>query len=126
MAKYIHDFRVGDDYSLKLTCNDSTGTAIDITDYKFWITLKSSFDDLDSEAVLQFVTTVGDNADDDPLNGIAHIYVPNGITKSIPSGKYFYEVQQKTASGAIKTIVPPVEDYKDKVFVAPELTRAVA
>jgi hypothetical protein len=125
MAKYIHDFRVGDDYSLKLTCNDSTGTAIDITGYKFWLTLKTSFDDLDVDAVLQFMTTVGDNVDDDAENGIAHIYVPNVLTKDIPTGKYYYEIQQSTPSGTIMTVIPPVVDYKDKVFVAPELTRAI-
>lgn len=124
MAKYIHDFRAGDDYSLKLTCKDNAGLPANITGYKFWFFLKSNFEDLDNAAVLQFSTTAGDNVNDDVVNGICYIYVPSTLTKTIPTGKYFYEIQQKTLSGAIATVVPPVEDYKDKVFVAPELIKA--
>jgi len=124
MAKYIPDLRAGDDYNLKLTVNDIAGLPVDITGYKFWLTLKSSYEDLDSAAVLQFSTTVGDNADDVALSGICHITVPASLTKPIPAGKYFYDIQQKVGTN-LTTVLPPIADYKDKVIVIPELTISI-
>ena len=124
MAKYIPDFRVGDSYKLSLVVKDEFGVAVDITGYVFWLTLKAAFTDADVDAVLQFKTTVGDNPSDDALNGICNLYVPAADTKAVPVGKYFYDIQQ-LAGTDITTILPPVEDYKDKLSVLPEVTVAI-
>jgi hypothetical protein len=124
MAKYIPDLRAGDDYNIKLVVNDIAGLPVDITGYKFWLTLKASYEDLDIAAVLQFSTTVGDNVNDIALSGICYITVPASVTKTIPAGKYFYDIQQKVGT-SLTTVLPPIADYKDKVVVIPELTIAI-
>jgi hypothetical protein len=123
MAKYIHDFRVGDDYILKLTITDLNDAPVNITGFDYTLTLKSNFTDANANAVLQFTTTVGDNANDNAANGIVFIHVPNTLTKLISSGKYYYEIEE-VANGVVSTRVPPIVDYKDKVFVAPQLNIA--
>jgi hypothetical protein len=125
MAKYLPDFRVGDDYPIELTIKDLNGNAQNITGYKFWLTLKSSFDLDDASAELQFISTVGDNPNDQPLSGICFLYVPASITKDIPAGSYYYDIQQKAGvNGGLSTVIPPVVDYKDKVIVVPQITRS--
>jgi hypothetical protein len=124
MAKWIPDFRVGDDYNIKLTVNDVAGIAVDITGYKFWLTLKASYDNSDAQAAMQFVTTVGDNVNDEALNGICYLTVPASVTKQVPVGRYYYDIQQKVGS-SITTVLPPIADYKDKVVVVPEVTEAI-
>jgi hypothetical protein len=125
MAKYLPDLRVGDDYSIELTVKNLSGNAQNITGYKFWLTLKSSFDLSDANAELQFSSTAGDNPNDEPVNGICFLYVPASITKNIPAGSYYYDIQQKAgANGGLSTVLPPVADYKDKIIVVPQITRA--
>jgi hypothetical protein len=126
MSNYLPDFRVGDDYSIKLIVKDETGAPQNITGYKFWITLKTSFALDDAAASLQFITTVGNNPNDNAGAGECYIYINGATTKTIPTGSYYYDIQQKTANGAITTVIPPIEDYKDKITVIPEITRATA
>lgn len=124
MAKYLPDMRVGDEYNITLTVNDTNNVAVDITGYEFWFTMKTAFEDLDNAAVLQFKTTAGDNVNDDVVNGICYLTVPASMTKVVPVGKYFYDIQQKVGT-SITTVLPPVEDYKDKISVVPEVTKAI-
>ena len=126
MSSYLPDMRVGDDYTIQLTVADENQLAVNITGYKFWFTMKSAFTDLDAAAVLQFSTTVGDNANDDAVNGICFISVPASQTKTIPTGSYYYDIQQKTATGGLTTVLPPIAEYKDKITVIPEITKATA
>jgi hypothetical protein len=117
MAKYIADFRQGDTVKLKIAYD----TATDITGYKYWFTVKTSFDDADASAVLQVETTAGDYAEDDPANGVVWI-IADG-TAAIAPGKYYYDVQELSAGGEIRTLIPPVADYKDKLTVIPQVTQ---
>jgi hypothetical protein len=123
VAKYIDDMRIGDEFNLELRLTDLAGSPQNITGYKFWITLKTSLDDADIDAVLQFSSTAGNNVNDDIVGGIAYLCVPSSMTKLIPAGAYFYDVQYAIGT-TVSTIVPPVADYKDKVLVVPEVTRA--
>lgn len=118
MAKYIADFRQGDTVKIKVAYD----TATDITGYKYWFTVKTSFDDADASAVMQVETTAGDYAEDDPSNGVAYIVAPSTATTPIPSSKYYYDVQELSPGGEVRTLVPPIADYKDKIFVAPQVT----
>jgi hypothetical protein len=125
MSAYIQDMRVGDDYKFSIVRQGLDTLPLDITGYKFWITLKRSFDDLDADAVLQFSVTAGDNAGDDLLNGLCIVHIPASITKDVPVGKYFWDIQESALGGQITTVLPPLADYKDKINVYPEVTRAI-
>jgi hypothetical protein len=116
MAKYINDFRAGDTVKIKLQYPS------DISDYEFWFTLKANFEDDDLDAVLQAHTVAGDFTGDDPTNGLVFIVVEAVDTLGIASGKYYYDVQEVTPLGEVRTLVPPVDDYKDRIFVAPNIT----
>jgi hypothetical protein len=118
MAKYIEDFRQGDTVKLKIVYDTTT----DVTGFKYWFTVKTSFDDPDTAAVMQVETTAGDHVDDDLVNGVIYIVAPASSTAAIPTGKYYYDIQELSLSGEIRTLVPPIEDYKDKVFVSPQVT----
>ena len=125
MAKDITDMRVGDEYTLKI----DYGVGVNITGYKFWITLKTAVTDTDLQAVLQYSTVAGNEPADDVLNGIAYIVVPSNIMKTVPAGEYFYDVQAKRpgADGVgIKTLLPKITNTDDIVTVFPEITRATA
>jgi hypothetical protein len=126
MSNYLPNIRAGDDYSIKLIVQKPDLTLQNITGYKFWLTLKTSFALNDAEATLQFITTVGSNPNDNAAAGECYIYVSGAQTKTIPAGSYYYDIQQKTLDGGITTIVPPIEDYKDKIIVVPEITKAIA
>lgn len=126
MSNYIHIMRAGDDYNLKLVA-ELDGVPIDITGYKYWFTVKSAFSNLDSEAVLQFPTVVGDNPNDVAASGVCYISIPGAITKNITAGSYFYDIQQLAGiNGGISTVLPPATDYKDKLIVIPEVTQAIS
>ncbi len=123
MSKYLPDLRAGDDYPITLTVKDSLGQPQDITGFKFWLTFKSSFSLLDADAELQFVTTAGDNVNDNLLGGICVLYVPAATTALIPVGSYYYDIQQQAGvAGGLSTVLPPVADYKDKILVVPQVT----
>lgn len=117
MAKYINDFVQGDTVKIKLNYGAST----DLTGYEYLFTLKSdlTLDDVDAE--LAHSTVAGEYTNDDITNGIVFIVVPAEVTATIPSGKYYYGLQETSALGEVRTLVPTPEDYKDKLFVAPDI-----
>ena len=122
MATYLQDIRQGDDYVLKF----DYGSTNDITGFEFTLTVKESFSDTDANAVLQYSSIAGSDPSDDAAHGIAYLVVPSATTKAAEAGVYYYDVQVKTPSGNIATIIPPVDEYKDKVVIAPEVTRLSA
>ena len=124
MAKYLPDMRAGDDYNIQLRILDNNSNVVNITGYKFWLTLKSSFEDTDASAVLQFSSVAGYNENDQPTQGICYLAVPAALTKPIVAGSYYYDIQQEVGIN-VTTVLPPVVDYKDKIIVVPEVTRAV-
>lgn len=121
MATYLEDIRQGDDYVIKV----DFGSTNDITGFEFWITLKQDFEQTDAQAVLQFTTVAGDDTADDPTHGIAYIRIPAATTKAIDPSSYIYDVQVKTTTGSVQTIIPPNADYTDRVKVIPEVTKAI-
>ena len=118
MAKYINDIRAGDTVKIKL----NYGASVDLTGYEYFFTLKSDLDLTDEAAELQVHTIAGDYVGDDPTNGIVYIVALDTDTIDIPAGRYFYDLQEISASGEVRTLVPPPEDYKDKLLVAPNVT----
>lgn len=121
MAKYLPDMRIGDDYNVKLVV-DVSGVPVDITGYKFTLTLKKSYSDLDNQAVLKVSTISGSNPNDDAVNGICFLSVDNLTTANIETGSYFYDLQEEVGSSKV-TVYPPIEDYDDRLKVYPQINR---
>lgn len=117
MAKYVKDFRQGDDVEILLSFDK------DITGYKFWFTLKNKLTDLDEDAALQTTTIAGDNSKDDPLNGIVYIPVSKDLTALLENKHYYYDIQSLSPEDELKTIVPLEQDYMDRIFVVPKVLR---
>jgi len=119
MSDYITDFRQGDSKVIKI----EYGTGVDITGWKFWFTMKTELDA--STIIAQVSTTAGDDALDDVLNGLVYITLDSSTSYDITPGKYYYDVQVSKGGNppVIKTILPPIEDYKDKITVVPGLTK---
>lgn len=118
MASYLADFRVGDTLRIRLLYPAGT----DITDTQHTLTLKANFEDDDAHAVLQVTAVAGSDPEDDPANGLAFIEVSATLTAAIPPARYYYDIQAKHSSGDIKTLCPPVSDYKARVRAAPQVT----
>lgn len=119
MSDYITDFRQGDSKVIKI----NYGVGIDVTGWKFWITLK---EELNSTSIaLQISTTAGDDANDDLPNGIVYLTIDSVSSAAIKAGKYYYDVQVSKGGSPpiIKTILPPIEDYKDRINIVPGLTK---
>lgn len=120
MATFLQDIRQGDIYITKL----NFGATNNITGYQFWLTIKEDFDLPDSEAVLQFTTIAGSYDGDDPVHGIVYLVIPPETTKLASPGCYYYDLKCKTPDGLEITIVPTVDRYKDRITIAPEVTKA--
>lgn len=120
MATYIEDIRRGDDYKVKFNFGDNN-----ITDFEIWLTIKNAFTDTDADAVLQYKIIAGSDSADTPLTGICYMHIPAALTKPLPIGSFFYDLQVRTPDGQIATIAPPNEEYKDKIKIIPEITQAI-
>jgi hypothetical protein len=103
---------------------DETPVPVDITGAKVWFTVKYNYGDPDSLAVSAFDSVV------DPLNvvittalqGIGKAILPAIATRAFPDGDVtcIYDIQMKTAAGAISTI------KSGTILVHPDVTRAIS
>lgn len=118
--KHLPNLRQGDDYVVEIAYNP----VIDITGFKFYLTLKSSFDIQDDAAELQYSTVAGNSLLDNPTAGICFLTVPASVMSNVKAGDYYYDLQAITSTGMIETLLPPIEDYKFKLKVIPQVTRA--
>jgi hypothetical protein len=103
----------GDDWTLKLTLTTG-GSALNITNYTFWFTLKTNVDDADPGA-LQVTATSGSP---DAEAGILYINVPKSLTNELLSGTYNYDVQQVDELSNVQTLLI------GKVKVVKDITRS--
>lgn len=87
----------GDDWSTTIT-RKAAGTAIDITGYVYWLTVKATDTDSDAAAVLQksFASHL------DAVNGVTVLSATNVETNIIP-GKYYYDIQEVTDADVVTT-----------------------
>lgn len=114
MALYLPNFRQGDTYRIKLTYPVGT----DLTGYIHWLTLE---DEVGSNTpVLQVQSTFGSHTGD--AANICYLEASATQTDPVASGKYVYAVKAKAPSGDEFTIVPPPDEYRDRIFVAPKVT----
>lgn len=104
----------GDDFSKRLIFTNN-GVAIDITDWTIFFTVKKNEGDADDDAVIKKDITVHT----DPTGGISSLVLTDAETTVTP-GKYWYDIQVKTDTGAIRTVT------KDKFEVHTDITRRTA
>lgn len=98
----------------------------DFTGYKFWLTIKNDFVNTDAQAVMQVVKNAGDSPNDDPAKGLVWLELTQAQSDILVAGKYVYDVQMKSPSDEITTILPETGQYKAKLTVNAQVTRAVA
>jgi len=119
MAKELADFRQGDTKRVKI----DYGAGVDITGYKFWLTLRSEYGD--PVIVAQASSVAGTQSLDDVLNGIAFVQLESDVTKLIPPGKYVWDVQRVvpgTSPPDVLTLAPSIKNFNDKVQVFQDVT----
>ena len=90
----------GDDKTWTLAFTDSTGTAIDITGYTIYFTVKINSNDIDDNAVI----TKDITSHTDPTEGETEIVLTNSDT-DLPIKKYWYDIQMKDGSDKITTVL---------------------
>ena len=117
MAKYLQDIRQGDSRTIRI----DYGTGFIITGWTFYFTMKLDIDQVSAD--VEISTNVGDHAEDDALNGIVNIYVPDTVTAALAPNSYYYSIKRSDndATPDIKTILPPIDDYKDRLKVVKAL-----
>ena len=95
----------GDTFSMDLTLKDSSGDAIDITDYVFYFqvfkgaSLMISTTDAKSferQRVTSGNVVVTIDSDQDTNKGKFNISISSLVMSSFPAGGYFYEMQMST------------------------------
>ena len=120
MAKELANFRQGDTKVIKIV---NTTTGYDVTGHVFWFTLREKFDDVTPIAQLQ--TTAGTHPLDDIPNNTIYIEMGSDITKAIPVGKYFWDIQRSEGGTppVIITILPTEKNLKDKIEVLEQVTK---
>ena len=93
------DFSIfkGDLFKYTLTVKEN-GSAVDITDYKFYMTVKSSKDDADAEAAIK-----KEFSPSDPTAGEVVIELgsdeTDDLTVTTSTTAYFYDIRMKDSSG---------------------------
>lgn len=91
-----------DTKAIVYTLQDSSGNAIDITNYIIWFTVKNTPDESDADATIQVKNEVGDHSD--PTNGQTTFNITS-TQNNIDAGDYSYDIQMKDGSGNITTTV---------------------
>lgn len=110
MAKYLKDFRQGDTKKIRIKYEN------DITGWQFKITLLTDFG---AAPELEVTTTAGDYVEDSPTEGLCYLVIDSDVSSLITPKKYYYYIQRIVAGAPddIKTILPPIKDYKDKLEI---------
>jgi len=90
-----------DSREYNLTFTKSNGEPIPITDWKIYFTIKLSYIDADSKAVIRKDI----NTHDDPINGKTKIILLPDDTKDIKPDEYWYDIQIKRGEDNILTVI---------------------
>ena len=113
MAKYIQDIRQGDSRTIRI----NYGKGFDITGWSFYFVMKKDLNQ--TTADVDISATVGSHPEDDPLNGIANLFIPASVTASLTECAYYYSLKRSDngTNPDIKTILPPIDEYNDRIRV---------
>jgi len=109
----------GDDWTIKLAIT-SGGSALDITGYTYWFTLKDNIDEADP-GDLQVTATPDTSGNPSPASqGIVYITASKTVTNALSAKTYNYDVQQVDGSGNVQTLLI------GKVKVVKDITRSTS
>ena len=106
----------GDTWTNKFAFTDANGAVIDISNFVYWMTLKSNPEKDDAEAEAQTsVTATGTDAQ----NGIVYVTFSAAETATLQPGKYYYDLQQVN-NGEVTTLL------LGKVKVLRDITKTIS
>jgi len=88
----------GDTKDLDVVFKDSTGSAIDITGFSIWFTVKSAIEDLDTNAKIQLINT----SHTSPTNGSTTFSIGSDLTSGLREVSYLYDIQYVNDTGTSK------------------------
>jgi len=91
----------GDSKTYTLTFRDAAGTALNITGWTVYFTVKQNYTDPDVSAILSKTVTVHT----DPTHGITAIELEHADTENLASGNYFYSIQTLTNASKFYTLL---------------------
>lgn len=86
------------DYTINVTCKNSDDTAINITGYSVFFTVKRNVNDTDAEALISKKVTSHTN----PTAGLTAVVLTNTDT-DIDEGDYVYDFQLVNGSGLVSS-----------------------
>lgn len=109
----------GDDWTIKLVLT-SDGSALDITGYTFWLTLKENVDDADPGALQVTATPDLSTSPTEASQGVIYIKASRTVTNNLAAKTYNYDVQQVDGSGNVQTLLI------GKVKVVKDITRSTS
>jgi hypothetical protein len=109
----------GDDWTLKLVLT-SDGSALDISGYTYWFTLKENADDADPGALQVTATPDTTGNPSEASQGIIYIKASKTLTNSLEAKTYNYDVQQVDDSSSVQTLLI------GKVKVVKDITRSTS
>jgi|TARA_R110000796_G_scaffold13720_2_gene44118 hypothetical protein len=118
-ARDLSNLVRGDDWTIKLVVN-SSGSALNITGYTYWFTLKSNVDDADPGDLQVSVVPDVTGSPTEASQGIIYIKAGKALTNALTPGTFNYDVQQVDGAGNVQTLLI------GKVKVVKDITRSVA
>lgn len=105
----------GDTRNITVIITDSDDNREDISTDTFFFTVKSKLEDTDANAVISIDIGTGDHTD--PTNGETQLQIAPADTINLSPGRYWWDMQRKTASGDLNTYGPGVVEIKSDVTI---------
>lgn len=109
MSEYLNDIIKGSTKTYKYSFTNSTGAALDITDYKIWFMLKSSIADDDDDAIVSKTAVITDGD-----GGLAETTLTAAETALLDTGSYYAGFKYKKPDG---TVIPFNPTNNNKINV---------
>ena len=105
----------GDDWAYRIRISDEDG-GYDITNDKFFFTLKTDKDDTDDNAQLKHDEVVG--ASQDATDGIHYLTVPRALTKLLDPISHYFDIQWLNADvDKLKTIAIGTVEVQQQITI---------
>lgn len=110
----------GDDIPFYLSDLKVDGEVIDITDYKFIMTIKENLSDTDEEALAQVRVGLGEDFEHtSPTAGTTMWYLTKEYTTNLDD-EYYYDIQMIDDEGYVTTLYYGMIDFTDERTKAEE------
>jgi len=104
----------GDSKNYTLTFRDTTGTALDISGWTIFFTVKRCYTDADVDALIRKDVEIPAGGG---TSGITTIELTHEDTELLPYGNYYYSIQARPSAGKLYTLIKGnylVEEVADR------------